>query len=957
MPGTFDLAPLCPQPYVSPSVHEQERMEGVLVGPGTVLAERYTLEREVGRGGMATVYLGRDSKHNRSVAVKILRGEIAAWLGHERFLREIQIAAGLTHPHILPLYDSGEAGGLLYYVMPYVDGESLRDRIRREGRLPHEDARQIAREVADALSYAHSHNVVHRDIKPGNILLEGRHAVVADFGIARALSQAGGEDLTTSGLVIGTPMYMSPEQVLGSQIDGRSDIYSLGCVLHEMVLGEPPFKSPSPHVIASRQLYEDLPPLDAGGVSLPPDISATIEKALAKSPSQRFDDAASFAEALTTSGTRGIPPPPVRRSRRVWTYGTTVAVLLAGLAFLGWYVRKLETPIQPAWVLVSDFEGSARAGNVTDAIRELVTAELDQSRYVVPMPRQQLREAMRDAGLPDSASLTTDRARELALRSSVRAILTGNVQAIRPGQYSIVVRAVNAEDGMPILTASESATDEDLVSRAQELGRQIRRGLGERRSDIEANKPLTQVATPSFEAYQKFVDAVGLTGKGDVEGSNRLLREALALDTAFAGAWVSMSANYALARDADSSRLALLEALKRPHRLNTAQRYRLEAEAAYQFRYDLSAAVRWYKLHLEHAPQSGGGHNNMGVYLASLGRYEEALDAFRTAAGLNPFGPAQSQIQISNVAAMLLALGRTEEAAQAADQLTGPFAEEARLLQGTAAGQWSVVESLAPGPALAPGTPAWLQGPAVTMWAGSLAARGAVSAADQKLSTAAAVGPGPRSRWYRQAALLLELVSGRPIAPLPDFHLRDTTPGGLTLRGLVAAARDDTTGARAMLEAVSRLSPVERLRLGDGPTLIEARIAAQGRRWNEVIHLLASRALHGEHDGSSPDQVASIAVRWAVADAYERVGKLDSSAIYFALSVAPTRVPFSHLGLRGLVYPFAQRRLAMLYSRMGNAAVSDYHWRNFQNAFATPDPDMRPLAIWHKPELAEGARR
>ncbi len=220
------------------------------MGPGTVLAERYTLEREVGRGGMATVYLARDSRHSRSVAVKILRPEIAAWLGHERFLREIQIAAGLTHPHILPLYDSGEAGGLLYYVMPYVDGESLRDRIGREGRLPHEDARRIAREVADALSYAHSHNVVHRDIKPGNILLEGRHAVVADFGIARALSQAVGDEITTSGLVIGTPMYMSPEQISGSQIDGRSDIYSLGCVLHEMVLGEPPFKGPSPHVIA-----------------------------------------------------------------------------------------------------------------------------------------------------------------------------------------------------------------------------------------------------------------------------------------------------------------------------------------------------------------------------------------------------------------------------------------------------------------------------------------------------------------------------------------------------------------------------------------------------------------------------------------------------------------------------------------------------------------------------------
>jgi tetratricopeptide (TPR) repeat protein len=918
-------------------------MEGVLVGPGTVLAGRYTLDREVGRGGMATVYLARDSRHNRAVAVKILRAEIAAWLGHERFLREIQIAAGLTHPHILPLYDSGETGGLLYYVMPYVDGESLRDRIQREGRLPHEDARRIAREVADALSYAHSHNIVHRDIKPGNILLEGRHAVVADFGIARALSQAGGEELTTTGLVIGTPMYMSPEQVSGSQLDGRSDVYSLGCVLHEMVLGEPPFKGPSPHVIASRQLYEDLPPMAVADATLPRDISATIDKALAKSPSDRFEDAASFADALATPGTRGIAPAPVRRHRRAWIYGT-VAMLLA-VAFLWWYVRAVENPGQPAWVLVSDFEGSTGAGNVTEAIRELVTAELDQSRHVAPMPRQQLREVMRDAGLPDSASLTFDRARELALRSSVRAILTGNVQAIGPGHYSIVVRAIDAEEGKEILTATESATDRDLVSKAQELGRQIRRGLGERRSEIESNKPLTQVATPSFEAYRKFVDAMSLNNRGDTEGSNRLLREALALDTAFAGAWVFMSANYALARETDSSRLALLEALKRPDRLNTAQRYRLEGDAAYQLRYDLPGAVTWYKLYLEHAPQSGGGYNNLGVYLASLGRYEEALDAFRTSASLNPFGPAQVQIQLSNVAAMLLALGRNEEAARTAQQLTGPFAEEAMLLQATAAGRWSVVESLASGPASDPGRPAWLKGPAVTMRAGSLAARGAVSAADQMLRNAAAAGSGPRSRWYLHAALLLEVASRRPIRTLPGPHLRDTTPAGLILRGVVAAAAGDTSLARQTLDAIDDLPRVEQLRLGDGPALVQAWIAAHGGRWQEVTRLLGERARRGEHDGSSPDQVASISTRWLLAEAYERAGNLDSAATFFSLAIAPTRVPFSHLALRGLAYPFAQRRLAAIYDRMGKPALSDEHWAAFQFAFVTPDPGLKPLTI------------
>ena len=193
------------------------------------LADRYAIEREIGAGGMATVYLAEDLRHHRKVAVKVLRPELAATLGPERFLREIEIAAGLTHPHILPLHDSGEVEGFLYYVMPYVEGESLRQRLDREKQLPIEDALKIAQEVGDALSFAHTRDVIHRDIKPENILFEGGHAVVADFGIARAVTAAGGERLTETGTAIGTPVYMSPEQAAGSQdLDGRSDLYSLG---------------------------------------------------------------------------------------------------------------------------------------------------------------------------------------------------------------------------------------------------------------------------------------------------------------------------------------------------------------------------------------------------------------------------------------------------------------------------------------------------------------------------------------------------------------------------------------------------------------------------------------------------------------------------------------------------------------------------------------------------------
>src|SRR5438093_12093654 len=205
------------------------------------LADRYRLERQLGVGGMALVYLAEDLKHHRKVAVKVLRPELAAALGPERFLREIETAAGLNHPHILPLHDSGEAAGWLYYVMPLVEGESLRSRLDRERQLPLAGAPEIAREAADALSYAHRHNVVHRDIKPENILLSSGHALVADFGIARAITAAGGERLTQTGVTVGTPGYMSPEQAAGSeQLDGRSDTYSLACVLYEMLGGDRP---------------------------------------------------------------------------------------------------------------------------------------------------------------------------------------------------------------------------------------------------------------------------------------------------------------------------------------------------------------------------------------------------------------------------------------------------------------------------------------------------------------------------------------------------------------------------------------------------------------------------------------------------------------------------------------------------------------------------------------------
>jgi eukaryotic-like serine/threonine-protein kinase len=331
------------------------------------LADRYRIERELGAGGMATVYLAHDLRHERDVAIKVLHPDLGAALGGERFLTEIRTTARLQHPHILPLLDSGEADGLLFYVMPLVTGETLRARLEREQQLPIPDAVQIAREVADALGHAHARGVIHRDIKPENILLQGGHALVADFGIALAVQSAGGQRMTQTGLSLGTPQYMSPEQALGERvIDARSDIYALGAVTYEMLVGEAPFTGPNVQAIVARLISEEPRALGAQRKSVPEHVEAAVLQALEKLPADRFASAAEFAAALShAGGTRPVTratattaPGPMGLSRRA------SGLLIAGLAAVAVgataFTLSSRTPEGPARVV--RFEITPREG-------------------------------------------------------------------------------------------------------------------------------------------------------------------------------------------------------------------------------------------------------------------------------------------------------------------------------------------------------------------------------------------------------------------------------------------------------------------------------------------------------------------------------------------------------------------------------------------------------------------
>ncbi|MBA3659505.1 MAG: protein kinase, partial [Gemmatimonadales bacterium] len=374
------------------------------------LSGHYEIERQIGQGGMATVYLALDGKHDRQVAVKVLRPELAASLGADRFLREIKTAARLQHPNILALYDSGVADGFLYYVMPFVEGESLRDRLNREQQLPLPDAIQLTCEVAEALQCAHDTGVVHRDIKPENILVQKGHALVADFGIARAVSSAKGDKLTDTGMAVGTPHYMSPEQSLGGEhLDGRSDEYSLGCVLYEMLIGQPPFSGPNAMAILARHSMEAVPSLQIVRQSIPDEVEDAVMRALEKTPADRFATVREFADALAQidvgptarrTATRGIAVrrstpravPTARRmtGRRLWVVAGIALMAATGMGWAAWQRWGRPKPavaavdgLDPHRIAVLYFDGADGTdslGYVADGLTEGLIRELGQVR-------------------------------------------------------------------------------------------------------------------------------------------------------------------------------------------------------------------------------------------------------------------------------------------------------------------------------------------------------------------------------------------------------------------------------------------------------------------------------------------------------------------------------------------------------------------------------------------------
>ncbi len=560
---------------------------------------RYMIERELGRGGMATVYLADDVKHRRKVAIKVLHPELAATIGTDRFLQEIETAARLSHPHIVPLYDSGAAGDLLYYVMPFVRGESLRQKLDREGRLAVDDAIRITRHVAAALSFAHGEGVIHRDIKPENILLHEGEAMVADFGIALAMTRSATTRLTATGMLVGTPEYMSPEQAIGEQgVDARSDVYSLACVLYEMLAGESPHHGPTPLAILAKRLTTPAPGVRRLRSEIPSRIERALEKALAPDPSNRFESAAAIAAALVETD---APAPR----------GPTIAVL-------------------PFRNLSADPDNEYFA----DGITEDVIAQLSRIRSLRVISR---------------TSVMRYRTREQSLRDigaalEVTTILEGSVRRAA-NRVRIVGQLIDVASDHHLWSATYDRELTDIFAIQEDVALQIAAALRTTLTRDERTR-IGREPTESLEAYELYLQGrhryVRFTATGMREGIE-LFQRAIAVDPKYALAYVGLALAYSELAEtgempSDEGRRMSKDAALRAIHLDPelGEAHCVLAVAKFMGEFDWAGAEQSFKRSLELTPGSADTYDLYGRLCSSMCRFDEAITLQTRAYELDP---------------------------------------------------------------------------------------------------------------------------------------------------------------------------------------------------------------------------------------------------------------------------------------------------------------------------------
>ena len=608
------------------------------------LAGRYEIERELGRGGMATVYRAHDTHHERPVALKVLHPELAESLGAERFQREIRVAASLQHPHILSVHDSGSTDGYLWFTMPFVEGESLRDRLSRERQLPIADAVRITREVALALDYAHRKGIVHRDIKPENILLIDGQAIVADFGIARALGASGGESLTSTGTIIGTPGYMSPEQAAGdSSIDARTDIYSLGCVLYEMLAGEPPFTAPTAQAVIARLMTESARPLPSVRSTISRQLAGAVEQAMAKSPADRPATAGDFARLLETTAT--VPAAAVAQPRRLsWWAAVGAAVVVVGAVgvVLGTVLSRRGTAgTGDRKIAVLPFEnaGSADDEYFADGMTDEVRSRLSTIHGLRVTARASSAQYRRSKKLP----------RQIGRELEVQYLLTGTVRwskANGVNRVRVTPELIEVENADTRWSQPYDTVLSDVFAVQASIAAKVADALNVAlAAPVQAQ--LAERPTSSMDAYDEYLKGEQITSSLGNTDPPTLIKglehyeTAVRLDSTFARAWSAISrANSTIGVTSPT------KALNERARFAAEQAFRLApdrpegrlAMGSYlgSVKLDYEGARQQYLEGLQHDPNNPDLLSSLGGIESTLGKFDDALAHKKQAALLDP---------------------------------------------------------------------------------------------------------------------------------------------------------------------------------------------------------------------------------------------------------------------------------------------------------------------------------
>ena len=660
------------------------------------LAGRYRIDRELGRGGMATVYLAVDEQRDRSVALKVLHPDLAATLGSERFQREVKLASKLQHPHILSVYDSGDAGGQLWYTMPFVQGESLRDRMSREGQLPIRDAMRIARESALALDYAHRNGVVHRDIKPENILLSDGQAIVADFGIARAVADEHG--LTQTGMAVGTPGYMSPEQATGERtIDARTDIYALGCVLYEMIAGEQPITGPNAQAIIARKMTETPRALNSVRNTVPAALSQLVDTMVARSAADRPESAKAVAtslEEITASGATGsvvAARSPVS-GRAIWIGLAAALVLAAGGGAFAW--RRMHAVHEGSFriaVLPFENEGTAADDYFADGMTDEVRSRLSAVPGLQVTARTSTRQYKKTSKDPH------DIGREL----SVDYLLTGTVRWSKgngPDRVRVTPELVQVSNSQSKWSVAFDTVMSDVFAVQAAIASHVAQNL------TGALTPPTQQRlasrpTQNLEAYDEFLKGEQITanvGTGDSKVLNAGIphyERAVQLDSNFLGAWSQLSRALSFINNAgptvetvERNRVATERAMMLGP--NRAEAHLAMAQYLRDVKLDYEGARTQYDAGLKIDPNNTDLMLGEAAVDAILGRFDDAFTRAQQAAKLDP----RSIATMRRVPGLLHALHRYPEELGAWDRALALAPDNLSMIQGKAFGYLALGE-------------------------------------------------------------------------------------------------------------------------------------------------------------------------------------------------------------------------------------------------------------------------